>query len=228
MNSNSFPPKILLLTLFTIFSYNITSDAKAYEQDELINISVYEKLNPSIVAIDGKVTSDEFSSGTGFIINSNGLILTSKHVIDGVKDIKVKLHDGTEKNAIVVGILKNGNDLAIIKIDTKKPLSPVTLGNSNEIKVGQKVLAIGNPFGFNNTLTTGIVSRVDIERNKIQTDAAINPGSSGGPLVNSDAEVIGINQSIYNPDNNKSNIGIGFAVPIDEAKDFIKKTNFVN
>ena len=94
--------------------------------------------------------------------------------------------------------------------------------------MGQKVLAIGNPFGFNNTLTTGIVSRIDIERNKIQTDAAINPGSSGGPLLNSNAEVIGINQSIYNPDNNKSNIGIGFAVPIDEAKEFIRKASRVN
>ena len=122
----------------------------------------------------------------------------------------------------------NNKKIKLIKINTNKPLKPVVLGNSDKIKVGQKVLAIGNPFGFNNTLTTGIVSRVDVERNKIQTDAAINPGSSGGPLVNSNAEVIGINQSIYNPDNNKSNIGIGFAVPIDEAKDFIQKTNYVN
>ena len=127
-----------------------------------------------------------------------------------------------------MGTLKGGNDLALIKINTKKPLKPIVLGNSTEVKVGQKVLAIGNPFGFNNTLTTGIISRLDKERNKIQTDAAINPGSSGGPLVNSSAEVIGINQSIYNPDNNKSNIGIGFAVPINEAKEFIRKTTVVN
>lgn len=228
MNKSFKIPKFILSILCLSFFLSINSNTQAFEQDELINISVYEKLNPSIVAIDGKVNADEFSSGTGFVINSNGLILTSKHVIDGVKDIKVKLYDGSEKTAKVVGILQNGNDLALIKINSEKPLRPVILGNSNKIKVGQKVLAIGNPFGFNNTLTTGIVSRVDIERNKIQTDAAINPGSSGGPLVNSDAEVIGINQSIYNPDNNKSNIGIGFAVPIDEAKDFIKKTNFIN
>ncbi len=218
-----------LLTIFLmILLSNGHAFAQNYAQDELTNITVYEKLNPSIVAIDGKVSEDEVSSGTGCIITSDGLILTSRHVIDGVKEIKIKLFDGTEKTAKIVGTIKGGNDLALLKITVKNPLTPVVLGNSHDVKVGQKVLAIGNPFGFNNTLTTGIVSRVDFERNKIQTDAAINPGSSGGPLVNSSAEVIGINQSIYNPDNNKSNIGIGFAVPIDEAKDFIKKTNYVN
>lgn len=95
-------------------------------------------------------------------------------------------------------------------------------GDSEKVKVGQKVLAIGNPFGFNGTLTTGIVSRIDYTKNKIQTDAAINPGNSGGPIINIHGEVIGISQSIYNPDNNISNIGIGFAVPINEAKNFIK------
>lgn len=208
--------------IFIILLSTTSACAQNFEKDELINITVYEKLNPSIVAIDGKITEDEFSSGTGCIISSNGLILTSRHVIDGVKDLKIKLHDGTETDGIVIGSIENGNDLALIKITPSTPLKPIKLGNSNEIKVGQKVLAIGNPFGFNNTLTTGIVSRVDTERNKIQTDAAINPGSSGGPLVNSNAEVIGINQSIYNPDNNKSNIGIGFAVPINEAKNFIE------
>ena len=220
-NQLLFVLSILSLIPNTVFAQN-------YEQDELTNITVYEKLNPSIVAIDGKINEDEISSGTGCIITSDGLILTSRHVIDGVKEIKIKLFDGSEKTAKTVGIIKGGNDLALLKITVNKPLKPVTLGNSGDIKVGQKVLAIGNPFGFNNTLTTGIVSRVDFERNKIQTDAAINPGSSGGPLVNSNAEVIGINQSIYNPDNNKSNIGIGFAVPINEAKDFIKKTNYLN
>ena len=90
--------------------------------------------------------------------------------------------------------------------------------------MGQKVLAIGNPFGFSRTLTEGIVSRVDKTKNKIQTDAAINPGCSGGPLLNTDGEVIGINQSIYNPDNNKSNIGIGFAIPVNLAKNFINES----
>ena len=113
-------------------------------------------------------------------------------------------------------------DLALIKIAPRQPLKTISLGDSSNIKVGQKVLAIGNPFGFNGTLTQGIVSRIDYKKNKIQTDAAINPGSSGGPLINTTGDVIGINQAIYNPDNNVSNIGIGFAIPINEAKKLLK------
>ena len=101
----------------------------------------------------------------------------------------------------------------------------VKFGNSDDVKVGQRVLTIGCPFGFRDTLTTGIISRIDYERNKIQTDAAINPGCSGGPLLNLKGEIIGINQSIYNPDNNRSNIGIGFALPSNYAVDFIEKAN---
>ena len=100
-------------------------------------------------------------------------------------------------------------------------MQTVKFGNSENIRVGEEVLAIGNPFGFRGTLTIGIISRIDYQRKKIQTDAAINPGCSGGPLINLNGEVIGINQSIYNPDNNRSNIGIGFAVPVNYAKDFI-------
>ena len=99
------------------------------------------------------------------------------------------------------------------------------MGNSENIKVGQKVLAIGNPFGFNGTLTQGIISRIDYAKGKIQTDAAINPGNSGGPLITTNGEVVGINQSIYNPDNNISNIGIGFAIPINTVKEMLKKTS---
>ena len=220
--------KFLIKTHIFLLLIGTTNIVNALEKDEIVNITVYEKINPSIVSIDGKISDEEFSSGTGCIISSNGLILTSRHVIDGVKNIKIKLHDGTEKDGILLDSIGGGNDLALLKIKTTTPLQPIKLGNSNNLKVGQKVLAIGNPFGFNNTLTTGIVSRVDKERNKIQTDAAINPGSSGGPLLNSNAEVIGINQSIYNPDNNSSNIGIGFAVPINEAKAFLLKTNYLN
>ena len=113
-------------------------------------------------------------------------------------------------------------DLALLKINPKYPLNVVSFGDSGSLKVGQKVLAIGNPFGFNGTLTQGIISRIDNKKGRIQTDAAINPGCSGGPLLNSSGEVIGINQSIYNPDNNISNIGIGFAIPINDAKKFIQ------
>ena len=106
----------------------------------------------------------------------------------------------------------------LIKIKPKGTLPAIKLGDSSILKVGQKVLAVGNPFGFSGTLTTGIISRIDYEKNKIQTDAAINPGSSGGPIVNASGEVIGISQSIYNPDNNRSNIGIGFAIPVNDVK----------
>ena len=110
---------------------------------------------------------------------------------------------------------------AIVLVEAQMLDGLSKLGDSSMVKVGQKVLAIGNPFGFNGTLTTGIVSRIDYERNKIQTDAAINPGSSGGPILNANGEVIGISQSIFNPDNNKSNIGIGFAVPANEVKKLV-------
>ena len=114
-------------------------------------------------------------------------------------------------------------DIALLKIDVPQDLKTVKLGNSEKIKVGQKVWAIGNPFGFSGTLTQGIISRIDYAKNRIQTDAAINPGSSGGPLLNAKGEIIGINQAIYNPDNNISNIGIGFATPINLVKEYLQE-----
>ena len=112
-------------------------------------------------------------------------------------------------------------DIALLKIEPTFELKTVKFGDSEKVKVGQKVLAIGNPFGFNGTLTQGIISRIDYVKNRIQTDAAINPGSSGGPLLNNKGEIIGINQAIYNPDNNISNIGIGFAIPINSIKEYL-------
>lgn len=212
----------VLLILGMFLNFFCTSYVEAYKEDELSNIAIYEKISPSIVCVDGKIAEDEYSSGTGCIITKEGLILTSKHILEGVSEIKIKLYNGKELTGQIVRCFDDGSDLALIKIYPQETLIPVKLGSSHNVKVGQKVLAIGNPFGFNNTLTVGIISRIDTQRNKIQTDAAINPGSSGGPLIDTNAEVIGINQSIYNPDNNKSNIGIGFAVPIDTAKKFLK------
>lgn len=209
----------LLLMMFSLMPMNFVQ-AQTYDAEEQINISVYEKINPAIVAIDAQV-EEGISSGTGCIISRDGTILTSSHVVEGSKDIDVTISSGKVFKAKILSILGNNNDLALLKIDTKEKLSTVHLGNSEEIKVGQKVLAIGNPFGFSGTLTQGIVSRIDYAKNKIQTDAAINPGNSGGPIVNTTGDVIGISQSIYNPDNNKSNIGIGFAIPINSVKDFI-------
>lgn len=194
-----------------------------YANDEQINISVYESINPAIVAIEAELI-DGVSAGTGCIVSSDGLILTGSHVIDGGKNIEVTTHNGQVYKAEIISKMGKNKDLALIKITPKKPLQTIKFGDSSTCKVGQKVLAIGNPFGFSGTLTQGIISRIDYSKNKIQTDAAINPGCSGGPLLNSSGEVIGINQSIYNPDNNISNIGIGFAIPINDAKKFIQVT----
>ena len=182
-------------------------------------IFVYEKINPAIVTVDSQMM-DGVSCGTGCIIDKSGLVLTSAHVIDTGKNIVVTTSGGQNYNAKIVKYL--GEDIVLLKIETAYDLKTVKLGNSEKIKVGERVLAIGNPFGFSGTLTQGIVSRIDYTNNRIQTDAAINPGSSGGPLLNTKGEIIGINQAIYNPDNNISNIGIGFATPINSVKEYLK------
>ncbi len=210
----------ILLTILPVRAQN-------YAPDELINISVYEKINPAIVSIDANL-DDGFSAGTGCVIRADGVILTGSHVIDGAKDIEVTTYDGKVYKASVLAKMGKNKDLALLKIEPKKSLRTIAFGDSEDIKVGQKVLAIGNPFGFSGTLTSGIVSRIDYAKGRIQTDAAINPGCSGGPLLNSQGEVIGISQSIYNPDNNISNIGIGFAIPVNEAKKFIETANLDN
>lgn len=201
--------------------------AQNFGADELINISVYERINPAIVAIEANL-ADGFSAGTGCVIRSDGVILTGSHVIDEAKEIDVTTSDGKVYKASVLAKMGKNNDLALLKISPKSRLRTIAFGDSSDVKVGQKVLAIGNPFGFSGTLTSGIVSRIDYAKGRIQTDAAINPGCSGGPLLNSQGEVIGISQSIYNPDNNISNIGIGFAIPVNEAKKFIETANLDN
>ena len=177
--------------------------AQNFGADELINISVYERINPAIVAIEANL-ADGFSAGTGCVIRSDGVILTGSHVIDEAKEIDVTTSDGKVYKASVLAKMGKNNDLALLKISPKSRLRTIAFGDSSDVKVGQKVLAIGNPFGFSGTLTSGIVSRIDYAKGRIQTDAAINPGCSGGPLLNSQGEVIGISQSIYNPDNNIS------------------------
>ena len=213
--------KIILLLLT---SFVFISPSFAFDREEQLIISLYEKINPAIVCIDSQV-SDGISCGTGCIIDKSGIILTSAHVVDIGKNIIVTMFNGQDYTAKVIKHLGKNKDIALLKIDTPVKLRTVKLGNSEKIKVGQKVLAIGNPFGFNGTLTQGIVSRIDYSKNRIQTDAAINPGSSGGPLLNKNGEIIGINQAIYNPDNNISNIGIGFAIPINLVKEYLKDVN---
>ena len=208
------------LTLFLFYLFILP--ANAFDKEEMLIISLYKKINPAIVCIDSHV-ENSISCGTGCIIDKTGIILTSAHVINDGNEIIVTMANGQDYIAKVLHIFGENKDIAVLKINTPKDLQTVKLGNSEKIKVGQKVLAIGNPFGFNGTLTQGIISRIDYNKNRIQTDAAINPGSSGGPLLNKQGEIIGINQAIYNPDNNISNIGIGFAIPINLLKEYLKE-----
>lgn len=206
------------------FMLTFAMPAFAFDRDEAAIISLYKKINPAIVCVDSQI-SDGMSCGTGCIIDKRGIILTSAHVVDVGKSVVVTMSNGQNYNAKVIKKFGENKDIALLKINVPIDLKTVKMGNSEKIKVGQKVLAIGNPFGFNGTLTQGIISRIDYAKNRIQTDAAINPGSSGGPLLNKNGEIIGINQAIFNPDNNISNIGIGFAIPINLVKEYLKEVD---
>jgi S1-C subfamily serine protease len=202
--------------------------------DELNNIDIYKANSESVVKVTSTVYQRSFffveqahELGSGFIINSEGQILTNFHVISGSSEVEVTLPDQTRYKATIL-VRDRPDDLALIKIEPKKKLTPLHLGESDHLQVGQKVLAIGNPFGFSGTLTVGVVSSlgrdVPTENNQmlegmIQTDAAINSGNSGGPLLDSQGNVIGINTAIYGP--NGGNVGIGFASPINRAKSML-------
>jgi serine protease Do len=164
------------------------------------------------------------SLGTGFIIDKDGYILTNNHVVERTDEIKVRLANKKEYDAEIVG-RDPKTDLALIRIDTKAPLTPLTLGDSDKLEVGEWVVAIGNPFGLDHTVTAGIVSAkyrqlgAGSYDNFIQTDASINPGNSGGPLLNTKGEVVGINSAIFS--RSGGSVGIGFAIPINMAKDLL-------
>jgi serine protease Do len=164
------------------------------------------------------------SLGSGFVIDAAGYILTNNHVVENADEIVVKLNTGKEFKAKVVG-RDSKTDIALIEIHGASDLVSVKLGDSDKLRVGQWVIAIGNPFGLENTVTAGIVSALGRHINQgpydnfIQTDAAINPGNSGGPLVNTKGEVVGINTAIYS--RSGGNIGIGFAIPINIAKEIV-------
>lgn len=159
--------------------------------------------------------------GSGFVISSDGTIVTNNHVIDGATDIKVTLDDGKEYKAVLVG-QDAKTDLAVLKIDAGQPLQTVSWGDSDVLRPGDPVVAIGNPFGIGTTVTSGVVSARGRDLHNgpyddfIQVDAAINHGNSGGPLIDMAGHVVGINTAIYSP--NGGNVGVGFAIPSDEAK----------
>jgi S1-C subfamily serine protease len=185
-------------------------------------VSVYEKTARTVVTVKS-LLGNLPSTGAGVIVDGRGLILTSRHVLGESHWVSVTLENGDKYRGEVIKSLQSPVDMALIRIHPKMPLPTITLGDSDRVKVGQRVMAIGNPYGFERTLTVGIISRWDKTRNRFQTDAAINPGNSGGPLLNRRGEMIAISQSIYNPEGSQANIGIGFAAPINIAKPMLQE-----
>jgi S1-C subfamily serine protease len=210
-----------------------TAHSAGLGADEQNNIDVYKGSRESVVYVTSTVVQRTFffgdqvarELGSGFIVNGNGEILTNNHVVSGSQRVEVMLPDQSKYPATILA-RDPPNDLALIKIQPKKSLRYLPLGDSDRIQVGQKVLAIGQPLGLEGTLTTGIVSSlgrtIGSENGRelegmIQTDAAINQGNSGGPLLDSSGNVIGINTAIFSS-NGGGSIGIGFAMPINRAK----------
>jgi len=201
--------------------------------DEAIYVKIYSQAAPAVANIVTRTLEyDVFmepvpveGAGSGFVIDPRGYILTNYHVVQGAQNISVTLGDRSHYDAKFIGADER-NDIALVKIDPKdKKLPALTMGDSDTLQVGQLALAIGNPFGFQSTLTTGVVSalgrtvqtsQTTVIDGAIQTDAAINQGNSGGPLLNSHGEVVGINSAIYTPSGTTA--GIGFAIPINTAK----------
>jgi S1-C subfamily serine protease len=214
------------------FELTQAAAAPAYDTEEQQNIAVYKKALPSVVNITSTAVAFDFfygpvpqqGQGSGFILDKQGHILTNNHVIDNAQRVEVTLFDKHKYKATVVGVDK-GHDLALLLITNAPNLQPATLAESQSLTVGQRVYAIGNPFGLSGTMTRGIISAIrsihgpnnnPIE-DAIQTDAAVNPGNSGGPLLNSRGEVIGITTLIANNGADQSS-GIGFAIPVNTAK----------
>ncbi len=182
---------------------------------------------------EGESSGGGIATGSGFVIDTDGHILTNNHVVDGATKIEVKLGSSeTELKAEVVGT-DPASDIALLKVDAPEgELHPLGLGDSSKVRVGDPVVAIGNPFGLDRTVTTGIVSALQRQiqapngfsiDHVIQTDAAINPGNSGGPLIDSKGEVIGINSQIETGGGSSGNVGIGFAIPIDTAREVVNE-----
>jgi S1-C subfamily serine protease len=209
-----------------------------YTDDEQNNIAVFQKVSPSVVFVTNTGLRRNFlsmnameipqGSGTGFVWDESGLIVTNFHVVFRANKITITLQDGSNYDAEVVGIAPD-KDIAVLRIDAPaSKLIPITLGQSSGLSVGRKVLAIGNPFALDTTLTVGVVSALGREiksisqrtiKDVIQTDAAINPGNSGGPLLDSHGQLIGVNTAIYSPSG--ASAGIGFAIPVDTVKKIV-------
>jgi putative serine protease PepD len=223
--------KFLNLTLL-VFFLSGTTGAAALTEEEKNNIDLYQRLAPGVVNITSTLLEHDFffnviprkGTGSGSIIDSRGYIMTNNHVIGDGK-LEVTLADGKKYTARLIGSDPD-TDLAVVKIEApKESLSVIPMGDSADLKVGQKAMAIGNPFGLGQTLTTGVVSSTGrtmraengtLVEDIIQTDASINPGNSGGPLIDSSGKLIGITTAIFSPTG--ASVGIGFAIPVNTAK----------
>ncbi len=222
------------------FSLTEAHAAPEYDAEELQNIAVYKKDLPSVVNITStEVVCCNFflqpvpqqGQGSGFIIDNQGHILTNDHVVDNAQNVEVTLSNKKQYKATVIGV-DQIHDIALLQIHGAKDLQPATLADSTHLLVGQRVYAIGNPFGFSGTMTRGMISAIRsiLEPNgnriedAIQTDASVNPGNSGGPLLNSHGDVIGITTMIASNPNGGADqsAGIGFAIPINTAKDIVE------
>jgi len=225
-------PWVVISILFVLISA-VYSRASALTAEEITTIEAYEKVAPSVVNITTQACEVEFffcatpsikGSGSGVVLREDGLIITNGHVVSGAQGIRVVLSDGRRLEARITASDPN-DDLAVIKVDVgDKPLKAIALGDSDTLRVGQRVLAVGNPFGLGQTLTSGVISMTGrtirdhetVLKNLIQTDAPINPGNSGGALINLDGELVGLCTAILSPTG--SSIRIGFALPVKRIK----------
>ena len=234
------PYNYLLLLFFTLslLPAALAAQPRFSTDDETNTMQVFNFASPSVVYVTNEtLVRDRWSlrlhtvpkgAGSGFIWDDQGHVVTNFHVIEGARKVTITLQDRSEWPAELVGSAPE-KDLAVLKIAAPKELlKPLVAGNSADLAVGRKVLAIGNPFGLDTTLTTGVVSALGREieaannrtiRNVIQTDAAINPGNSGGPLLDSSGRLIGVNTAIYSPSG--ASVGIGFAIPVDTVKKIV-------
>ncbi len=222
VNLSALPLLLSGLSAVAIAATPLTAPAIAapnrLDADERVNIDVYKTAIPSVVTVLAGG-----GSGAGTIVSRDGLVLTNDHVVRGSLDGSVRVTvQGNKTYPGTVIARDRQNDLALIRLQTREPLPALRFADPNSIEVGQKAFAIGNPFGLAGTFTTGIVSRIDPRRGDIQTDAALNPGNSGGPLLNSSGELIGVNKAILSPGGG-GNVGIGFATNVRVAQAFVER-----
>lgn len=216
-------PKTLFLSTLAVglfiappaFSLPETGRLAQFSGEEQTRIQVYRQASPAVVTIKAGR-----GSGSGSIVRSDGLVLTNEHVVSEARrgQVEVRTAQGNRYPGYVIAVDRR-NDLALVRLQTNESLPTIPIADRQGVQIGQQVYAIGSPFGLSGTITTGILSRIDPENGDLQTDAALNPGNSGGPLLNSRGELIGVNKAILS--RNGTNSGIGFATNALIAQEFI-------